>query len=157
MGSAGQGPSSSGTSNARFDPGALIRALDDPESGFAMYMRPSLAEAEANGGLSGDAQELLRQGINCILVGRDREADALLNRAYDWVSRAIAKGETQPKYDPRAYTAQMHYDRAMCTWLLHDQHDASDLGAYTQNHWISLNRRWTGAIPRASHSLCRSS
>ncbi len=77
---------------------------------------------------SGDA--LVSAAVQCVMVGMRSEAEQALNEAHSLLSEAIEREEKPNVYFPYLSESQLHFDLAICNWLLHDNHDDYNFGRY---------------------------
>lgn len=116
-------------SQSKFDPDTIRNELLG-STGYEWSLASDFADAKAAGGLGSSARSDLRTAIQCLLVGFDQPARRLLKFALEWVEVAIASDERPERYFPNGTEASRYETRALCNWLLSNQHDAESFDQF---------------------------
>ena len=116
---------------SHFDPIAIRERLLGP-TGYEWSLASDFADAQSVGGLGSSGKSKLRTAIECLLVGFDEPGERLLKFALEWVEVAIASGERPARYFPNGTEASFFQTKALCNWLLSNQHDAESFERYLE-------------------------
>lgn len=113
------------------DPVAWRELLDGP-TGSGWMLARSFEHVRSVGGLASSADAYLNEAIRCILVGYGDQAQALLQRAFEWLTAAICDDERPRVYAPGGTESQRHLNLALCNWLLKGEHDAENFAGFVR-------------------------
>jgi hypothetical protein len=108
---------------SRFDPKVRRERLQGTSSLPRLLLEQSLAETAELTALGSRSDAMLTSAIYCLLVGLDVPAQELLERTREWLDIAIATEEKPQDYFPHGTEASRYSDRALCHWLLTNEHD----------------------------------
>jgi hypothetical protein len=109
------------------------RQVLDGEVGYRWSLTRSFEKSKSLGGLASSANAYLNMAVKCLLVGYDEPAEALVRRAFDWMTIAIRDQERPRTYVPDGTEAQRYIDLALCNWLMRGVHDTENFGLYVEH------------------------
>jgi hypothetical protein len=69
----------------------------------------------------------LDKAVQCLLIGYDEPAYALLTRVHDVLGARLREKENTADGTRQTYGHKLHFNFALCTWLLHGEHDQQNL------------------------------
>ncbi len=116
-----------------FDPVDERRLLDG-KTGYARLLNRAFEEMRDAGGLASSARVQLNKAVQCLLVGYDEPAKALLARAQEWVTIAIRDDERPGTYTRGGTEGNRHLTLALCNWLLQGKHDSENYAHYIEHY-----------------------
>lgn len=108
-----------------FDP-VHLRDILDGASGYCLNLSSDVNSSRTHSALGHAAHMDANDAVGCILVGRDRPANLLLDQAHDRLLMSINEKERREGDQPHT-EYQRHHDLADCVWLMTNVHDQENL------------------------------
>jgi hypothetical protein len=121
-----------------FDP-THERNLLDGDVGYKWRLSQSFTNDEETSVLAAASRSDLNEAVLCLLVGYDEPAYALLTRIYDVVGARLREKESTTNGMPEPSDHELHFNFALCTWLLHGEHDQQNYTAYVEKYETFLD------------------
>ncbi len=116
-----------------FDPNHE-RNLLDGDIGYEWYLSKSIICSDEQRVVAAASNADLDLAVLCLLVGYDEPAYALLTRVHDVLGTRIREKENTADGGREPSDHTIHFNFALCTWLLSGEHDQQNYTAYVEKH-----------------------
>jgi hypothetical protein len=116
-----------------FDP-THERNILDGDVGYNWVLGRPFASSTETSVLASKSNADMDLAILCLLVGYDEPAYALLTRVHDVLGARIREQENNADHTRHTYDHTIHFNFALCTWLLSGEHDQQNYTAYVENY-----------------------
>jgi hypothetical protein len=116
-----------------FDP-AHARNILDGDVGYNWVLGRPFASSTETRVLASKSNAYLDLAVLCLLVGYDEPAYALLTRVHDVLGARLREKENAGDGGREPSDHTIHFNFAICTWLLHGEHDQQNYTAYVEKH-----------------------
>jgi hypothetical protein len=114
-----------------FDP-THERDILDGHVGYKWVLGRPFASSTETSVLASKSNADLDRAVQCLLVGYDEPAYALLKRVHDVLGARIREKENAGDGGREPSDHNIHFNFALCTWLLHGEHDQKNYTAYVK-------------------------
>jgi hypothetical protein len=116
-----------------FDP-AHERNLLDGDLGYKWYLSQTIIYSDEQKVVASASNAYLDKAVKCLLVGYDEPAYALLTRVHDVLGARLREKENAADGGREPSDHTIHFNFALCTWLLHAEHDQHNYAAYVKKY-----------------------
>jgi hypothetical protein len=116
-----------------FDPNHE-RNLLDGDIGYDWYLSKSIIYSDEQRVVAAASNADLDLAVLCLLVGYDEPGYALLTRVHDVLGARLREKENTADSTRQTYGHKLHFNFALCTWLLHGEHDQQNYTAYVEKY-----------------------
>jgi hypothetical protein len=106
----------------------------DGDTGYKWVLSRPFASSTETSVLASKSNADLDRAVRCLLVGYDEPAYALLTRVHDVLGARISEKENTADGGREPSDHTIHFNFALCTWLLHGEHDQQNYTAYVERH-----------------------
>jgi hypothetical protein len=112
-----------------FDPINQRERLDG-DVGYKWLLSLPFTNDDDQQAVVGASSYELNVAVRCLLVGYDEPAYALLTRIHDVVGARLHEKENTANGTQEPSDHELYFNFALCTWLLHGEHDAKSYAMY---------------------------
>jgi hypothetical protein len=116
-----------------FNPIGLRERLDG-DLGYKWQLSQSIIYSDEQDAVAASSSAELNVAVRCLLVGYDEPAYALLTRIHDVVGARLREKENTANGTQEPSDHELHFNFALCTWLLHGEHDQKNYTAYVEKY-----------------------
>jgi hypothetical protein len=116
-----------------FDPTHEQNLLDG-DLGYKWQLSQSIIYSDEQDVVAASSRAELNVAVGCLLVGYDEPAYALLTRIHDVVGARLREKENTADGTQEPSDHELHFNFALCTWLLHGEHDQQNYTAYVEKY-----------------------
>lgn len=123
----------------RFDPLAQRQRAQDAVTGYRRMLKRSFREVEALCALGDAALSFTESAIKYLIIGLDDVADALFQKAREWVLASITREERPGHYELGWTEASRYHTLALCNWFLEGRDDTESLACHMRYYDLFLS------------------
>jgi hypothetical protein len=106
----------------------------DGQFGYNWNLSKSIIYSDEQEAVAGASSADLDVAVRCLLVGYNEPAYALLTRVHDVLGARLRKKENKADDMREPSDHELHFNFALCTWLLHGEHDQQNYTAYVEKY-----------------------